>query len=170
MDMRMPVMDGYEATRRIKAQLKGQATVIIALTASAFEEERSLVLSAGCDDFVRKPFQEEVLFEKMAQYLGVRYTYQQRPLPTSPPSAAPHSSLTADSKTVAALIESGMAAMSAEWVIELYQAANQADDELIFQLIEQIPEQNAALAKALTDLVNNLRFDKIGSLAQQARE
>ncbi len=170
MDMRMPVMDGYEATRRIKAQLKGQATAIIALTASAFEEERSLVLSAGCDDFVRKPFQEEVLFEKMAQYLGVRYTYQQRPLPTSPPSAAPHSSLTADSKTVAALIESGMAAMSAEWVIELYQAANQADDELIFQLIEQIPEQNAALAKALTDLVNNLRFDKIGSLAQQARE
>lgn len=56
MDMRMPVMDGYEATRQIKSHLKGQATVIIALTASALEEERTIILSAGCDDFVRKPF------------------------------------------------------------------------------------------------------------------
>ena len=53
MDMRMPVMDGYEATRRIKATPKGQDTVIVALTASAFEEQRSAVMSAGCDGFVR---------------------------------------------------------------------------------------------------------------------
>ena len=75
MDMRMPVMNGYEATRHIKASTKGQATVIIALTASAFEEERTVVLSAGCDDFVRKPFREAEVFDKMADYLGVRYTY-----------------------------------------------------------------------------------------------
>ncbi|NJM27292.1 MAG: response regulator, partial [Pseudanabaena sp. RU_4_16] len=56
MDMRMPVMDGYEAARQIKAQPKGQATVIIALTASAFEEERAVVLSTGCNDFLPKPF------------------------------------------------------------------------------------------------------------------
>ncbi len=62
MDMRMPVMNGYEATKYIKSHLKGQAVYIIALTASTFEEERAIVLSAGCDDFVRKPFQiEEVL-------------------------------------------------------------------------------------------------------------
>ena len=58
MDMRMPVMDGYEATRQIKSHLKGQATVIIALTASALEEEKTIILSSGCDDFVRKPFQQ----------------------------------------------------------------------------------------------------------------
>jgi two-component system sensor histidine kinase/response regulator len=75
MDMRMPVMDGYEATKRIKSTLQGQATVIIALTASAFEEDRHLVLSAGCNDFLRKPFREEVLWEKMAHHLGVRYLY-----------------------------------------------------------------------------------------------
>nr|MDJ0845301.1 PAS domain S-box protein [Crocosphaera sp.] len=61
MDMRMPILDGYKATERIKATPQGQETVIIALTASAFEEERNLVLSAGCDDFMRKPFREEVL-------------------------------------------------------------------------------------------------------------
>jgi CheY-like chemotaxis protein len=83
MDMRMPVMDGYEATKRIKADLKGQATAIVALTASAFEEERSVVLSAGCDDFVRKPFRESVIFEKMAQHLGVRYIYAESASSTS---------------------------------------------------------------------------------------
>ena len=60
MDLRMPVMDGYEATQRIKATTKGQATAIIAITASVLEEEKMVVLSAGCDDFIRKPFREEV--------------------------------------------------------------------------------------------------------------
>ena len=73
MDMRMPVMDGYEATKQIKSQLKGQATVIIAITASILEEERAVVLSVGCDDFVRKPLRESVIFEKIAEHLGVRY-------------------------------------------------------------------------------------------------
>jgi len=45
MDMRMPVMDGYEATRRIKATPQGQQTIIVALTASAFEDERERVLA-----------------------------------------------------------------------------------------------------------------------------
>jgi signal transduction histidine kinase/CheY-like chemotaxis protein len=76
MDMRMPIMDGYEATRQIKAHLKGQATVIIALTASAFDEEQAIVLSTGCDDFVGKPFREQVILEKMAKHLGVRYLYE----------------------------------------------------------------------------------------------
>ena len=53
MDMRMPVMDGYEAIRQIKAAPGGQSTIIVALTASAFEKERARVLSTGCDDFVR---------------------------------------------------------------------------------------------------------------------
>ncbi|MEO1800864.1 MAG: response regulator [Cyanobacteria bacterium J06629_2] len=75
MDMRMPVMDGYEATQRIKETTEGQNTKILALTASAFEEEKAIILSAGCDDFVRKPFKEEVLFDKMTEHLGVQYLY-----------------------------------------------------------------------------------------------
>ncbi len=76
MDMRMPVMDGYEATQQIKATTKGQATTIIALTASGLEEEKAVTLSAGCDDFMRKPFREEDIFQKMEEYLGVRYVYE----------------------------------------------------------------------------------------------
>ncbi|MCL1465209.1 hybrid sensor histidine kinase/response regulator [Argonema galeatum] len=77
MDMRMPVMDGYEATKHIKTHTKGQATAIIALTASVFEEEKAVVLSAGCDDFLRKPFREADIFEVMHKHLGVHYIYDE---------------------------------------------------------------------------------------------
>ncbi|MFM6357451.1 MAG: response regulator, partial [Planktothrix sp.] len=77
MDMRMPVMDGYEATKYIKSTTKGNATAIIALTASVLEEEKAIVLSAGCDDFIRKPFTEQSIFEALAQHLGVEYIYEE---------------------------------------------------------------------------------------------
>ncbi|MCK4724538.1 MAG: response regulator, partial [Anaerolineales bacterium] len=77
MDMRMPVMDGYQATRQIKSTTKGQATVIIALTASALEEDRNIILSEGCDDYLRKPFRENVLFAALEKHLGVRFITQE---------------------------------------------------------------------------------------------
>jgi signal transduction histidine kinase/ligand-binding sensor domain-containing protein/CheY-like chemotaxis protein len=76
MDMRMPVMDGYEATRRIKATTRGQATVIVALTASAMEEDREIILSEGCDAYIRKPFREEELFNVLEDQLGVTFIYE----------------------------------------------------------------------------------------------
>ena len=154
MDMRMPIMDGYEATQRIKSHIKGQATAIIALTASAFEEEKSMILSAGCDDFVRKPFQATVIFDKMAKYLGVRYVYDNGPQTSS---SAVDSELTADSLTV----------MPPEWIAQLYQAAITARAQTISTLIEQIPQEHAFVANGLTALVDDFRFDEIRTLAQQ---
>jgi signal transduction histidine kinase/CheY-like chemotaxis protein len=84
LDMRMPVMDGYETTRRIKATTRGMATVIIALTASALEEDKAVILSEGCDDYLRKPFREEDLFDAIARHLGVRYLYEEIGPKTAP--------------------------------------------------------------------------------------
>jgi signal transduction histidine kinase/ActR/RegA family two-component response regulator len=78
MDMRMPVMDGYTATRHIKDTPKGYSTKIIALTASAFDDERSHILAAGCDDFLGKPFRDTDIFEHMSKHLGVKYRYKAR--------------------------------------------------------------------------------------------
>ena len=75
MDMRMSVMDGYEATRRIKASPEGQDIVIIALTASAQGEERAYVMQQGCDDFLRKPYHDDDIFTLMAKHLALRYRY-----------------------------------------------------------------------------------------------
>ncbi|NEQ25630.1 MAG: response regulator, partial [Microcoleus sp. SIO2G3] len=156
MDMQMPVMDGYEATQQIKAHLQGQAVVIIALTASAFEENRSLVLSAGCDDFIRKPFREEVLFSKIANHLGVCYVYEQSAQPSAastpqPKARAEHYDLKAANLSV----------MPAEWISQLHRAAEGCQDEEIFALIEQIPEPYSDLKLALADLVDNFRLDLI---------
>ncbi len=56
MDMQMPVMDGYEATKHIKAHAKGKTPIIIAITAQVFEKDRQNILATGCDDFIPKPF------------------------------------------------------------------------------------------------------------------
>ncbi|HEY9650146.1 MAG TPA: response regulator [Coleofasciculaceae cyanobacterium] len=158
MDMRMPVMDGYEASRRIKSHLKGQATVIIALTASAFEEERSTVLSSGCDDFVAKPFREQVIFDKMAQYLGVRYVYEEAA------STAPLAQLTPTD-----LMPEALSIMPSDWIEQLYQAADAVDNEQICQLLSQIPETHATLGNTLMDWVNNFRCDRIIDLIEDFR-
>jgi CheY-like chemotaxis protein len=168
MDMRMPVMDGYDATKHIKAQPQGRNTVIIALTASAFEEERNVALEAGCDDFVRKPFAEEAIWEKIALYLGVRYTYEQQPILSLTQSESPHESLTSDNQALETLRASALAVVSASWVTALHQAATELDAEVIWELLSQIPDSHASLRDTLTEWVNNFRFDRIIDLTQIA--
>lgn len=163
MDMRMPVMNGYEATKHIKASFKGQATVIIALTASAFEEQRQAISSAGCDDFVRKPFREENLLAKISKYLGVRYIYEEKDEVGSSKGKQqnPSSSFILD--------PSSLEVMPTDWVEQLHYAAAQGSDLLLYELIEQIAEENAPLAVALTDLVDKFRFDLVTELAQPVK-
>jgi len=82
MDIRMPVMDGLEATRHIKKA--PHPPVIVALTAHALEEEKEEILSAGCNDFVRKPFREHDIFDTMAKHLNIQYIYEEEE-PVAPP-------------------------------------------------------------------------------------
>ncbi|MEO3707295.1 response regulator [Trichormus azollae] len=66
MDIQMPVMNGYEATKQIRSINQGRNIIMIALTASAFEEDKQAILQVSCDDIISKPFEEKMLFEKMA--------------------------------------------------------------------------------------------------------
>ncbi|HEY9667688.1 MAG TPA: ATP-binding protein [Coleofasciculaceae cyanobacterium] len=167
MDMRMPVMDGYDATREIKARemerctdgetsqskIKlGQVTAIIALTASTLEEELVLSLQAGCDDFVRKPFRESEILDAMNKHIGVRYVYKE------PDNEVDPIQIEVDALTPAAL-----AALPDSWVAELLQAVAAADAELAFSLIAQIESNYTTLAKTLSKLVNDFEFDTIES-------
>jgi PAS domain S-box-containing protein len=165
MDMRMPLMDGHEATRQIKATAKGEDTVIVALTASAFEEDRRAVLAEGCDDFVRKPFREAEIFDKLAQHLGVRFVYEQVE------ASAPTASLERPEDAVAALREcltpQALAALPAGWMAQISQAALQADSGLVQELIRELDVQQAPVADALMSLVRNYRFDAIVKLVEE---
>jgi CheY-like chemotaxis protein len=154
MDMRMPVMDGYEAAQRIKATTQGQATVIVALTASAFESDRAMILSGGCDDYVRKPFREEEIFDTLTKHLGVRFLYEEEAEPVGAPAEAARGALT----------PAALADLPVDWVASLHQAATQLDADLILDLLDQIRDQHAPLADALGGLVHDFRFDTILAL------
>lgn len=155
MDMRMPVRDGYQATQEIKATIKGQATAIIAITASVLEEEKAVVLSAGCDDFIRKPFREEEIFGAMANHLGVRYIYENL-------SNLEASSIFAQEQQE--LTPRVISALPPEWVANLEQAILQGDLQLMSGVIEQIQSQNSYLANALNHHLENFEYDKILNL------
>jgi CheY-like chemotaxis protein len=164
MDMRMPVTNGYEATQKIRSTLKGQATIIVALTASAFEKDRKIVLGAGCDDFIRKPFQEQELLNKIAAHLGVKYLYEDKT--TSRESNLVNCQEVLNSPEISQQI----ATMSEEWIKQLCYAAAQCSDLLILELIKQIPTESKSLSRALTELVDNFRFDRILELARNPEQ
>ncbi|MBE9141944.1 response regulator [Planktothrix mougeotii] len=157
MDLIMPILNGYEATKQIKNTLKGNATVIIAITASVLEEQKALVLSMGCDDFVRKPFQESHIFEMIAKYLGLEYIY------------AEDTSLNFLNPSNSILTVESLKGMPSQWIDELYQASLDLDYELVLDLIQEIPLGQADLSQALTDLVSNYRVDQIFNLIEKIK-
>lgn len=70
MDMRMPVMDGYEATRRIRSLHHGKNVIIIAVTASALSDEYDTIIKTGCNEVVTKPFRREILLQLSERLLA----------------------------------------------------------------------------------------------------
>jgi CheY-like chemotaxis protein len=82
MDWHMPGIDGLEATRRIREMEGGRETKIAAVTASAFDEQRAELMAAGLDDFVRKPYRPEQIFDCMARHLGMRFAPRYNSLPS----------------------------------------------------------------------------------------
>ena len=181
LDTRMPVIDGMEVAIQIRAKerekqekslinhqspINSYHTVIIALTASAFEERRDEIIAAGCDDFVRKPFQEQVIFEKMTEFLGVRYIYEELPpVINTTPGLRYFISERPDSFFLPLLGQ-----MPLNWVQQLNQAANEVNEDLVCQLIDKIPENFVVLGDALKDLLEDFRLDRIVRITQSIIE
>jgi two-component system, sensor histidine kinase and response regulator len=158
MDIRMPILNGYEATQQIRATASdGQAPVIIALTAQASRSDRALALSSGCNDYLSKPFRKDVLLSKMAEHLGLKYLHiseqtasQTRAL--HPPSTPLH--------------PSNLSKMPSSWITALRHAAQLCDDNSIEKLIEQIPAEQTSLIQGLRQLVRTYSFKQIVGLTE----
>ncbi len=76
MDMRLPEIDGLEATRRIVSDYGANGLKVVAMSASALEHEREMYLKAGCDDFIAKPFRSARLYDCLHHLLGVEFEYR----------------------------------------------------------------------------------------------
>jgi CheY-like chemotaxis protein len=159
MDMRMPIMDGHQATMHIKGTTKGQDTVIIALTATAFEEERERVLFEGCEDFVRKPFREEEIFDMLVKYLDVRFIYEE---PVQPPVSR---IIQKDVQPPTDLVD-----IPSNLMADLQEAAITADMSQIIKSIEQISLYNPTVAERLADFAHNYEYKKILDLIDNSGE
>ena len=174
MDMRMPLMNGYEATRQIRrfegssspsdcvAAKASSPTAIIALTASAFEEERSQIFASGCDGYVPKPFKAEQLLATVVQHLSQRFSDLQAAAEPAPDWSQPPRQLTA----------ADLIALPHRWRIALHQAAAQLDAERCVELIQDMPTSDltsdltSELIDPLMHLVDEFRFDVLLDLIQ----
>ncbi|WP_445252048.1 MULTISPECIES: AAA family ATPase [unclassified Microcoleus] len=177
MDMRMPVMDGYEATKQIKeGNHRGIAptenedfvgvvppclpqTAIVAITASSFEEEKAVILSTGCDDFVRKPFREANIFDVLHKHIGVQFVFEEL-------NAAP--SFT--DKEVNVLTKSAFSELPPELVANLQQAISNLDLEQMQTVISQIREINQPLARASAACIKNFQYEQLLNLIHTLRD
>ncbi len=157
MDMRMPVMNGYDAIAAIKSKMRQSAsrtdTKIIALTASAFEENRTKVMKHGATDFVRKPFRESDIFQMMERHLDVRYRYGEKDnsLDTKRIGVNPdHRHLTDSIDNLPHNILS-----------TLKEAVELSDSAMIDEVIEKIRKEDTSLAGTLSKLAGNFDYDRI---------
>jgi two-component system sensor histidine kinase/response regulator len=187
MDMRMPVMDGYEATRRIRKWELGsgksefgsgkdevgedsdsnsafriphsafKGVPIIASTASAFSEQRQEILAAGCNDLVTKPFQAHEIFEVMGRLLDIEYIYE----PES--EAAPTRKVKTD------LTSAMLADLPPELIQELSAACLSLDTEAISSAIKSIDPLAPDTAKGLHRLLVNFQIGRIRDLVEEIK-
>jgi CheY-like chemotaxis protein len=156
MDIRMPVMDGLEAVRRIRATQAGKATKIIALTAHALDEEREPIMAAGCDDLVRKPFHEQEILEAMARHLRLKFIYEKPGAPEDTPQA-----------TGLTLQPEQLEELPAELLRELRQAVIELDTARTQALIAQVAERNPSLGQALNTLATQLDYKHLMTLLKK---
>jgi CheY-like chemotaxis protein len=168
MDMRMPIMDGYEATRRIKSTTQGQATVIVALTASALEEDRVIILSEGCDAYIRKPFREDEIFGALDKHLGVRFIYEEVEPDSIEGRVFDSDERLPGIRTRTELLES-FEVIPPSWISELEQAAILGDLGSLETVIYKIREKDIVLADVLADLARNFNHEGILTLTRETK-
>ncbi|TRW95268.1 response regulator [Candidatus Methylobacter oryzae] len=154
MDMRMPLMDGYEATAKIRQLQGGDDVKIIALTASAFKEQHARIVDAGCDEVLHKPFHIPEIFAELAKHLEVRFVYLDAPVLV--PSPVPETTVEMLAKLPLDLRQ------------QLHEAALNLDMEETNAIIERIRALAPDVADGFQGLAQQYQFDRIIHLAGTA--
>jgi PAS domain S-box-containing protein len=152
MDMRMPVMDGYEATRRIKADPAGQDIPVIAVTASAFKESREEILATGVSGYLRKPFRMEELYEILGQCLGLGYVY------------AEGLDTLQTLEKIPALTPESLADLPGDLVRAMQKAVAEGDIMFLIELISRVEVLDESAAQGLRALADRYDYARLNEL------
>ena len=155
MDIRMPVMDGIEATRLIRQYEGGREVRIVAVTASGDVGKRHEILAEGLDDYVRKPYRSAEVFACMSRHLGCRYqvseTLQKAKVQATGELKAEH-----------------LAVLPEELRQELRQAIVTLDRVQISAAIQHISEVNTELGLSLTRFAESYAYSRIFDVIEKA--
>jgi signal transduction histidine kinase/DNA-binding response OmpR family regulator len=153
MDIRMPVMDGLEATKRIRSLDGGRGVTIVALTASVFKEERDNVMAAGMDDFIRKPYRPGEIFSCLTRHAGVKFITEMVPAEVA-------------DKPAQSLQKESIAALPQELQIELQDALVSLDTQQIATVISKISLKDPVLGGVLARHVDSFEYTLIREAVQ----
>ncbi len=148
MDFRMPVMDGHEAIRRIRALPGGQEPKIIAVTASAMDDNRQELMEIGADDFIGKPFREAELFQMIHSHVGMEYVYAEEATVES------HSE-------PAELTPELLAAWPSNLIDPMRDAVMTADLDGLLTKIQEVEARDPRIAQGLRRLAEGFHYQKL---------
>jgi PAS domain S-box-containing protein len=155
LDMLMPGMDGFEATRRLRQLPTLKDVIVIATSANAFAENQQKCLAAGCNSFISKPVQAEKLLEQLRLDLGLEWVYEERP-------SKGHKARSEAEPLVCA--QNSLVAPPSQTINALYEVAMMGDIRGIQEqanLIEQLDEQFMPFAKQLRQLAKGFQEKQI---------
>ena len=153
MDIRMPVMDGLQATRTIKNMKEGKSIIIAALTAHALEEEREQIIKAGFDDFVRKPYRENDIFLVMKKHLHLTYEYNDEKQNNG--------------YDIPEIDKKQLELISSSLRKKLHKAVLELDTDRTMELIDQLSREHPQVGKVCRLLAHNYDFDRLLNLLEK---
>ena len=152
MDLKMPGMDGLEAIRAIRSTEEAARVPLVAVTASAFEEDRKSVEEAGGDGFVSKPFREGDLLGTIGRCLGIDFVYEGAARPGAAPEAP----------------RAPAAAMPEALASELRAAVERADLDAILRLADEISATDAESARTVRELAEAFEYERLAAYLGRA--
>jgi len=147
MDVKMPRVNGVEATAQIRATQAGKAVPIVMLSASVFREERESVLATGANDFITKPFKEATIWRALERHLGLRLV--RKPSDSAPPAEA------------AAPTRETVAALGPDTVAALRDAVESGYLNRVPQILANVDVEHQQTAARILKLAENFEIEAL---------
>ena len=155
-DLVMPVLDGFEMTRRLRQDERLQDTIVIASSASVMKIDQLKSLKVGCNDFLSKPIDVERLLIQLQKYLELEWIYESR-----------QSAATSGEILDKVLTAADLQKLSRESIADLEKAILSLDMDLMNEIVEQIRTEDVAIANAIHRYIDNFEYDPILNLISQ---
>jgi CheY-like chemotaxis protein len=144
LDVSMPVMNGYEAIKIFKSLKKD--VPVIAVTATVFDENRKIMMSAGFDGFIRKPYKIYEIYDVLQSKLGVRYTYE-TPI--------------AHAYRAAKITKEMLADLPEKLINQMLEAAVRVDLDRLLELIDETSKKSPVLSVKLGEMAKSFQYDEL---------